>query len=326
VATTEGSKALTWYALASYEAASGMRAALVLGSCESPELFDLEDVYRLVRAGAPAAPWLQPDLLTMVESWHANQAEFADLAAAAQQIGKNGGLTEIDGGFKSVRAPIRPPRIFAAASNYVEHAKEMGTVLAGKADSNPYVFIKASTAVIGPGDNVVIPAQTKKPDWEVELAAVIGCRTRRISVEDALSCVVGYTIVNDVSARDLTRRSDYPFKFDWFQGKSFDTFAPLGPWIVPRDVVRDPQQLQLGLSVNDEVMQDGSTAEMIFSVAEQISYLSWILTLEPGDVIATGTPTGVGASRGIFLQAGDVMQASVEHIGELRNPVVAEIE
>ena len=126
-------------------------------------------------------------------------------------------------------------------------------------------------------------------------------------------------------ARDLTRRSDFPFKFDWFQGKSFDTFAPLGPWIVPAAEIADPQQLRLGLDVNGEAMQDGSSAEMIFTVAEQISYLSHMLTLEPGDVIATGTPTGVGASRGVFLQPGDVMCATIESIGELQNPVAAEV-
>jgi len=268
--------------------------------------------------------WIKPELLATIESWHANQADFQGLAESASKHAENGELKEIDGGVAAVVAPIRPPRIFAAASNYVEHAKEMGTVLAQKADSNPYIFIKASTAVVGNGEDVVIPSQTNKADWEVELAAVIGSRTRRISVDDALSCVVGYTITNDVSARDLTRRDDFPFKFDWFQGKSFDTFAPLGPWIVPSDVVGDPQSLSLGLSVNDEMMQDGTTAEMIFNVQEQISYLSHMLTLEPGDVIATGTPTGVGASRGIFLKPGDVMRATIEKIGELHNPVVAE--
>jgi 2-keto-4-pentenoate hydratase/2-oxohepta-3-ene-1,7-dioic acid hydratase in catechol pathway len=301
-----------------------MRTALVLGSCESPKLYDLEETYRVVSDGAPPATWVNSDLFAVIQSWHAAQNDVASFAASAEVVASGGGLEEVDGGVDSVRAPFRPPRIFAAASNYVEHAREMGTILAQKADSNPYVFIKASTAVVGPGDNVVIPRQTQKPDWEVELAAVIGRKTRHVSVQDALDCVVGYTIVNDVSARDLTRRSDYPFKFDWFQGKSFDTFAPLGPWIVPRDIVVDPQNLKLGLSVNDELMQDGTTAEMIFSVREQISYLSHMLTLEPGDVIATGTPTGVGASRGVFLKPGDVMRATVEHIGELRNPVVAE--
>ena len=225
---------------------------------------------------------------------------------------------------EKLTAPVRPARVFAAASNYVDHADEMGTVLEAKANSRPYMFLKTGTTVIGPGESVLIPPESDKVDWEVELGVVIGARCRRISAEDALDCVAGYTIVNDVSARDLTRREDYPFKFDWFQGKNFDTFCPLGPWIVPARFIPDPQTLHLRLAVNGEAMQDASTAEMIFTVREQIAYLSSLLTLEPGDVIATGTPTGVGMSRGIFLKPGDVMVASIDAIGALENPVSAE--
>ena len=315
---------MTWYALASYASDSVCRVALVLGSSAAPKIYDLEKVCGLANSMPAVARVANAGLVSGLHDWHNEQEQFARFVEVAVDLLNSGKLHEIPDGLGAIVAPIRPPRIFAAASNYVEHAKEMGTVLAQKAESNPYMFIKASTAVVGPGENVVIPAQTEKADWEVELAAVIGCRTRRISIEDALSAVAGYTIVNDVSARDLTRRSDFPFKFDWFQGKSFDTFAPLGPWIVPASEVPDPQQLHLGLDVNDERMQDGSSAEMIFSVSEQISYLSHMLTLEPGDVIATGTPTGVGASRGVFLKPGDVMRATIERIGELQNPVVAE--
>lgn len=311
---------MTWYALSTYKAESGYRVALVLGSSDAPRIYDLLDVHASVSGNATAPEWIKPTLAEMLEGWHADASQLDALAASAYAG------SQIVGGLDAICAPIRPPRIFAAASNYVEHANEMGTVLAQKADSNPFVFIKASTAVIGLGENVVIPSQTKMADWEVELGVVIGSRTRRVSVEDALDCVLGYTIVNDVSARDLTRRDDYPFKFDWFQGKSFDTFAPLGPWIVPASIIGDPQKLRLGLAVNDKMMQDGTTAEMIFNVREQISYLSNMLTLEPGDVIATGTPTGVGKSRGIYLKPGDVMRASIEHIGVLENPVVAEVE
>lgn len=317
---------MTWYALALYASGSGQRVGLILGSSDAPQVYDLEAVSKLIDNAPAVASLAAAGLANSLQDWHNEQEQFAGFAKAATDLRTNGGIEEIPDGLDAIVAPIRPPRIFAAASNYVEHAKEMGTVLAQKAESNPYMFIKASTAVVGPGDNVVIPAQTKKADWEVELAAVIGRTTRRISVEDALNCVAGYTVVNDVSARDLTRRDDFPFKFDWFQGKSFDTFAPLGPWIVPASEIPDPQHLRLGLDVNDEPMQDGSSAEMIFSVSEQISYLSHMLTLEPGDVIATGTPTGVGASRGVFLQPGDVMRAYIECIGELRNPVVAESE
>src|SRR5919197_707890 len=143
-------------------------------------------------------------------------------------------------------------------------------------------------------------------------------------IEQANDYVAGYTVVNDISARDLNTRTDYPFKFDWFQGKSWDTFAPLGPWIVPAWLIPDPQTLQLKLTVNGEVMQQDSTANMIWNVREQVSYLSQILTLRPGDVIATGTPTGVGMARGIFLKHGDKVEATVEGIGTLANRVVDE--
>lgn len=234
-----------------------------------------------------------------------------------------GKLKPVSGGFGKLAAPTRPARIFAAAANYIEHAEEMGTVLAAKANSNPYIFMKAETAVVGPGTKVVIPPESKQVDWEVELGVVIGREARFVSVDKALDYVAGYTVVNDVSARDLNVRSDFPFKFDWFQGKSFDTFAPIGPWLVPKSCIADPQKLKLELKVNNEIMQDADTGGMIFTVREQIAYLCNILTLKPGDVIATGTPTGVGMARGIFLKPGDVMEANIEGIGVLRNPVAA---
>ncbi len=200
----------------------------------------------------------------------------------------------------------------------------MGSVLAAKRESKPYMFAKATTSVTGPGATVYLPPESKKVDWEVELGVVIGRRGRRISPDAALDHVAGYTVVNDVSARDLTRRTDVPFTFDWLQGKCFDTFAPIGPWIVPARCIDDPQQLGLRLTLNEEVMQDASTSGMIFDVREQIAFLSGFLTLEPGDIIATGTPTGVGMARSLFLKPGDVMVASVDQIGALRNPVAAE--
>jgi 2-keto-4-pentenoate hydratase/2-oxohepta-3-ene-1,7-dioic acid hydratase in catechol pathway len=177
--------------------------------------------------------------------------------------------------------------------------------------------------MIGPEQTVVIPPQVSRPDWEVELGVVIGRAGRDIDPVQAFDHIAGYTIVNDVSARDKTRRSDFPFSHDWFRGKSFDTFTPVGPWFVPRDCLGDPHDLRLGLKVNDEAMQDGNTSEMIFDAFEQIAYLSTILELKPGDLIATGTPAGVGMGRGVFLKHGDVMTAWVAGIGELRNPVRA---
>ena len=221
-------------------------------------------------------------------------------------------------------APFTPTRIFGAASNYIEHAAEMHTKLAEKADSSPYVFMKATTSVIGTGDTVLIPPETEKADWEVELGVVIGRGGRRIGVDRAIDHIAGYTIVNDVSARDLNRRSDFPFKHDWFRGKSWDTFCPLGPWFVPRECIADPHHLRLGMDINGKVMQDGNTSDMIFNAFEQIAYVSSLLTLQPGDVFATGTPAGVGMGMGVFLKPGDVMRAWIENIGEIENPVAAE--
>ncbi|MBX9776145.1 MAG: fumarylacetoacetate hydrolase family protein [Xanthobacteraceae bacterium] len=250
-------------------------------------------------------------------------SSFADeLAALAERIAASPQhYPRINGQAKLCR-PLSPSRIYAAASNFIEHAGEMGTVLAAKAQSAPFIFMKAATSVIGPEEPIVIPASARQVDWEVELAAVIGSGGRNIAVADALNHVSAYTIINDISARDLTRRSDYPFKFDWFRGKSFDTFGPLGPWLVPASVVGDPQRLAMRLSVNDEVKQDDSTAAMIFSVAEQIAYLSEIVSLQPGDVIATGTPKGVGMGTDTYLKHGDIVVASIDRIGTLRNPVI----
>jgi 2-keto-4-pentenoate hydratase/2-oxohepta-3-ene-1,7-dioic acid hydratase in catechol pathway len=162
-----------------------------------------------------------------------------------------------------------------------------------------------------------------RPDWEVELGVVLGRSGKAVAIDAAHDLIAGYTIVNDVSARDRTRRSDFPFSHDWFRGKSFDSFTPLGPVFVPRDCLGDPHDIRLGLKVNGEAMQDGNTSEMIFNIHEQIAYLSTILELKAGDLIASGTPAGVGMGRGVFLKDGDVMEAWIEGIGTLRNPVSA---
>ena len=167
-----------------------------------------------------------------------------------------------------------------------------------------------------------MPAETEKLDWEVELGVVIGQTCRHVSVEDALSVIAGYTVFNDISARDLNRRTDYPFKHDWFRGKSFDIRAAGA--MAGAGGLHRREKLRMTLSVNGEPMQDGNTSQMIFSIAEQIAYLSRILTLQPGDLIATGTPDGVGMGRGVYLKPGDTMTAWVEGIGVIENPVALE--
>lgn len=315
---------MSWYALASYKSSDQVRAALVLEN----QLYDLQQVSRTLGLDSESAQsLLSSGIGGLIAAWgHAEEvvAELADAAVAALAAGNLEPSLGSAKNHPALTLPFMPSQIFAAASNYIEHANEMGTVLANKAQSKPYLFIKALSTVIGPGENVVIPSQVSRPDWEVELGVVIGRAGRRIPLESSMDHVAGYTIVNDVSARDQTRREDYPFKFDWFQGKSFDTFAPIGPWFVPRACIADPQALALGLDVNGVAMQNASAAEMIWNIKEQISYLSTLLTLQPGNLIATGTPTGVGMGRGIFLKPGDAMRAWVENIGELNSPVIAE--
>lgn len=216
-------------------------------------------------------------------------------------------------------APIpRPPKIIGVGLNYRDHAQETGQPL----PKAPILFAKASTAVIGPRQTIVIPKASQQVDYEVELGVVIGVGGRSISEEEALSHVAGYTVFNDVSARDFQFRDG-----QWFRGKSFDTFAPMGPCLVLRDQLPNPQNLRLRLRVNGRTRQDGTTANMVFSVAQLIADISQGITLEPGDVIATGTPAGVGfvaKPKPVFLQPGDVVEAEIEGIGVLRNPVVAE--
>jgi 2-keto-4-pentenoate hydratase/2-oxohepta-3-ene-1,7-dioic acid hydratase in catechol pathway len=307
---------MEWFGVAAYQGTHGRSLAVALD--HGALVVDLADACAAYDLPVPAADPAAGDWDS--GGWDSAVARLSELAAAAQaEPGLLSGLADVTG---QLLIPPCSGRTFAAASNYVDHAEEMGTALAAKADSNPYMFIKPDTCLIGPRRAVELPPRSEQVDWEVELAVVIGRTARHVSVQDALGYIAGYTVINDISARDLNVRSDFPFTFDWFQGKAFDTFAPLGPWLVPAALIEDPQRLRISLSVNDEVMQDATTAEMIFTVAEQISYLSTIVTLRPGDVIASGTPDGTGMGRGVYLKPGDVMTAEIEGIGQLVNPVI----
>jgi 2-keto-4-pentenoate hydratase/2-oxohepta-3-ene-1,7-dioic acid hydratase in catechol pathway len=202
--------------------------------------------------------------------------------------------------------------------NYSDHAAELGA----EPPKEPVVFLKALTALNGPNDPVVLPRGSQKTDWEIELGIVIGRRAKYVSEADALAHVAGYTIVNDVSERALQLEGSG----QWTKGKSCDTFAPVGPWLVTPDELVDVQALGLATEVNGARMQTGNTARMIFGVAEIVSYLSAIMTLEPGDVIATGTPPGVGMGHRpqCFLKAGDEMVLRIDGLGEQRVRVEAE--
>lgn len=217
-------------------------------------------------------------------------------------------------------APVpRPGKLICIGLNYRDHAKESNLPVPEK----PVVFSKFSSAVIAPGEPVVIPAATQKVDYEAELAVVIGRRAKRVSADRAYDYVLGYTAFNDVTARD--------FQFvdgQWQRGKSCDTFAPMGQTIVTTDTIPDPHRLSIKLTLNGETMQDSNTDQMIFGVARLIEFISESITLDPGDVIATGTPAGVGFARKpqVFLKPGDQMEVLIDGMGGLGNPVVAEQE
>ncbi|OSQ51473.1 fumarylacetoacetate hydrolase family protein [Marivita geojedonensis] len=208
-------------------------------------------------------------------------------------------------------------KVIAIGLNYADHAAEANMAL----PEEPIVFFKATSSISGPNDPVEIPRGSSKTDWEIELGVVIGTRAKYVSEADALSHVAGYCIFNDVSERDFQlHRSG-----QWVKGKSHDTFAPMGPWLVTADAVADPQNLAMSLSVNGQTMQDGSTRTMHFSVATVIAHLSQFMTLNPGDVIATGTPPGVGMGQKpqVYLREGDEMVLSIEGLGEQRQTCIA---
>jgi len=200
--------------------------------------------------------------------------------------------------------------------NYSDHAAETGA----KIPKHPILFLKANSAIIGPNDDVVMPRGSEQTDWEVELGVVIGKEAKYVSKENALDYVAGYCIVNDVSERHFQAN----LTGQWTKGKSCDTYGPIGPWLVTRDEIKDPQNLTMSCDVNGKRMQSGNTAKMIFTVAEIIEHLSQLFTLHPGDLISTGTPPGVGLAikpKPVFLKKGDVMSLKIESLGNQRQNV-----
>lgn len=233
-----------------------------------------------------------------------------------------------------LHAPILyPGALFCAGANYVDHLEEMSEVakrLTGKAPSTvkpaePWFFLKTTAgSIVGPGDDVRLPSFSQQVDWEAELGVVIARQTRNITVARAVEAIAGYLIVNDLSARDLMKREGSPFVYDWIGQKCFDGAAPMGPWLTPASHLTDPENLSIKLWVNGVLKQESSTARMVHGIAEQIAYLSRHVTLWPGDVIATGTPAGVGMARGEFLKSGDEVRIEIDGCGALVNRMVAD--
>jgi 2-keto-4-pentenoate hydratase/2-oxohepta-3-ene-1,7-dioic acid hydratase in catechol pathway len=250
-----------------------------------------------------------PSMLDLIARWDSLRSQVEATLATGPKLKANE---------YRLLAPIpRPNKLICVGLNYREHAIESKMAI----PTTPVIFNKFATAVVGPGDAVVLPKLTEKPDYEAELAFVIGKGGRNIAEANWKEHVFGYTIVNDVSARDIQLGSS-----QWLMGKTFDTFAPMGPAIVTADEIADPHNLAIRMTINGEVLQDQNTRELIFGVPALIAYLSSVFTLEPGDIVSTGTPSGVGMGRTPprWLRPGDEMVVFVEGIGELTNPCVAE--
>jgi 2,4-diketo-3-deoxy-L-fuconate hydrolase len=242
------------------------------------------------------------------------------------------GLTKIPSSEISILPPIAaPPKLLLLAGNYVEHILEQGDLAAERANTFPYVFMKPADATLrGNNATVAIPANSpNKIDYELELAVIIGKEARNVSAEEALKYVAGYTIINDLSDRGFRpnpSRQERPRDkfFDWLHGKWHDGFCPCGPCITTADEIPDPQALKMTLSVDGKTRQDASTSLQVFSVAEVISFISSFMTLSPGDIISTGTPSGVGNATGNYLKAGQRIEATIEKIGTLVTTMVAD--
>jgi 2-keto-4-pentenoate hydratase/2-oxohepta-3-ene-1,7-dioic acid hydratase in catechol pathway len=225
---------------------------------------------------------------------------------------------------------LDPPKILCLAGNYQKHVTEAGHKAKEKSRVTPFLFMKPTTTILSPDGVIRRSKMTDQLDWELELGVVIGRTAKNMPEEKALDVVAGYTVTNDISSRRLlhggeVKDQDWQKFYDWLVGKWQDTSLPMGPWIITKDEIPDPQNLHLLLSVNGVVKQDGNTSEMIHSVAEIIAFASKMLTLQPGDIILTGTPAGVGKARGEFLKAGDVVVSRIDGIGEIRNSVEDEL-
>jgi len=316
------------YQLFAYEVVSGLGGAKT-GVALADRLFDLSGLAKHLGFDELA----DRSIDQLIKSWGASQ-EMLRLLADRLVDHSAGAEWLLDAEHIRYRSPLsRPGVIYAAGANYRDHVEAMGRafnmrlVLDPKAEGvAPWHFIKAGRATLAAhGDRVAFPEHTQKLDWEAELAVVIGRHASRVGEDEALSYVAGYTCANDLSARDNLVRAPVdatsPFRFDWIGHKCFTGACPLGPFLTPAEFVESPERLGIKLWLNDEVRQDSNTSNHLYSVAEQISYLSHRLDLYPGDIVLTGTPAGVGMETGTFLKRGDVMRVWIEGLGELQTTI-----
>jgi acylpyruvate hydrolase len=317
--------------LVTFDSGTGDRVGALLGDL----VVDLELVIGLLRGGGlgiEGLPELQEDVDTVLapraslyhmidvlerrEAWRAALAKIVDALAASAKSARlpQAVFTPLEQ--VRLRAPLlRPGKIVCVGLNYESHRAEQGI----QSPARPIFFLKSGNTICGPGDSIVLPPISTQVDFEAEFAVVIGKKGNGIPEEEVFEHIAGYTILNDVSARDLQIGDR-----QWFRGKSCDTFAPIGPCIVTADEIPDPHSLRISLTLNGQTMQDSTTSDLIFKIPFLVSYLSQSLTWEPGDLLSTGTPGGVGHHRKppIHLHPGDTVSITVEGIGTLTNPVV----
>jgi len=323
------------FALGTFSTAGGPEfPGIVVGE----QVFALAEIDRRLRLGG--RPLRGPSsTLALLDNW---DHDFPLLQAAAEDLRGGAPLASL-----RVHAPVVPRQIFCAGANYHKHVVDLvvdGTMARDPAADReavraraeammkqraetgmPFVFMGAPSAVIGPYDDFEVPYDVQQPDWELELAAVIGRTARRVPAAQALDFVAGYTIANDITARELVNRPDVPqMGMDWLSAKCSPGFLPLGPFITPTAFAGDPQALQITLKLNGQVMQDESTADMIFGVARIIEFISSHVRLLPGDVVLTGSPSGNGTHYNRYIQAGDVLEGEIAGLGVQRNRCVAE--
>ena len=316
------------YKLASFAGSDGVPRAGIAVDDLMVNLEQALDTERVIPAACLRS------VLSVLENWQLIAARLRLLARHVRAGVISRGCTAL-ADVRLLPPILYPGCVFCAGANYRDHVREMSRALNLPEEPDPHElglkpwhFLKPSVQCVrGTGELIKLPAYSNRVDWEAEIALVIARQCRDVSIEDALGSVAGLTIVNDLSARDHLKRdqvpADSPFRFDWVSQKCFDGALPIGPWICPLEDLPDIRNLGIRLWLNEELMQDSSSANLIFSFAEQISHLSTRLTLRPGDVIATGTPAGCGAARGRFLKSGDRVRIRVEGIGELHNEFAA---
>ena len=312
--------------LISYETGEGPALGVLVGEKCFVDLRAAHEAAVVAGASGEIAPLLWRDM----NAFLAAGEEALTAAAQAVEFAQGEGKFQHSVAEVHLLAPVPFPRkLFCLAGNYAEHILESRQRLEEADKATPRVFMKPpSTTVRGPYDPIVITPVAQAIDWEAELAVVIGRRGKYLKAENALDYIAGYTCFNDVSERQLKIKErpetrEWDQFFDWLNGKWLDSFAPMGPCLVTKDEIPDPHSLDIRLYLNGEQMQAGNTGQMIFHLGDILEYISAIVTLEPGDVISTGTPSGVGSARGIFLQPGDVVRTEIEGIGAMENPVVA---